>query len=166
MFLMQLEINCINQTCSTTFMTGILITKVKILESKKERDGLYRLWIDFIFMLRILLQNVRLLLLTCVILKACNTKTTYALNINMLLILFIYIGLGFCPLQIRLFLNILCSSSLPLFHLILLFSFLNSGNTGISHYAQYKIDNFRMHLISSIFTDALKCQLKKFHHIS
>lgn len=165
MFLMQLEINCINQTCSTTFMTGILITKVKILESKKERDGLYRLWIDFIFMLRILLQNVRLLL-TCVILKACNTKTTYALNINMLLILFIYIGLGLCPLQIRLFLNILCSSSLPLFHLILLFSFLNSGNTGISHYAQYKIDNFRMHLISSIFTDALKCQLKKFHHIS
>lgn len=165
MFLMQLEINCINQTCSTVFMTGILITKVKILESKKERDGLYRLWIDFIFMLRILLQNVRLLL-TCVILKACNTKTTYALNINMLLILFIYIGLGLCPLQIRLFLNILCSSSLPLFHLILLFSFLNSGNTGISHYAQYKIDNFRMHLISSIFTDALKCQLKKFHHIS
>ena len=104
MFLMQLEINCINQTCSTTFMTGILITKVKILESKKERDGLYRLWIDFIFMLRILLSNVRLLLLlTCVILKACkisvcNTKTTYAPNMNMLLILFIYIGLGLCLL--------------------------------------------------------------------
>lgn len=41
MFLTQLEINYINQTCSPEFMTGILTTTFKIFEGKGKTGGLY-----------------------------------------------------------------------------------------------------------------------------
>lgn len=84
-------------------MTRILIINVMILENKKERNDLYRQWIDLYAHNSTV--ECKTFFLICVILKACKVRSyskktihSHTMNTSYQSYLFIYIGSGLCPL--------------------------------------------------------------------